>query len=197
MREVEFRIVGLTDRRIRFERRLRRPPKPGAAIVALAAVVVVFAFGRGQPNGAHTHTVVFNGKEVSGDRALVLVDNSGSVTRKGLDPEIQLAKLAAAGVSIKSRVNIHGFAISFTDYWSMLQEFNLAIAASSDVDAVYVISDFDGGDDEANDPIARLQLQLTLKRRHARIYWVSMYSNPSAEYSEIARQSGGDVILAK
>jgi hypothetical protein len=59
---------------------------------------------------------------------------------------------------------------------------------------VYVISDFAMNDDLANDPAARQELQRTLNRLHLRIYWATVDQDPAAEYYEIARQAGGDVI---
>lgn len=217
MREVDLRLEARLDQdgpwRRKSQGKSRLLLNGRALVVTLVTVLVIFAvrsnpnssgptqfdsgpsqFGVGSSrlNATREHIAVVNNKEVKGKRVLVLVDNSGSMI--GKDPEPQIAKLAAAGISVTHRVNIPGFAISFTDGYSMLSVLLRVLEADPTVDTVYVISDFAAGDEEANDPVARQQLQRTLSNQQARIYWASVNLDPGAEYYEIARQSGGDVI---
>ena len=212
MSEIVFQLEGLTkEQRDRLNRRLRRRPVRNPVFtLAIAATVGIVAARSGgsagsfNPNPGATHVAIVRGQEVRADKVLVLVDISGSM--RGVPPlnrdtgaqvQYQLNRLQAAGISIENRATVPGFAISFTDIYSMLRAFDERVAASRSVDTVYVISDFSARDDEANTPEAYEHLVATLRDRRLRLYWATVRDDPSPRYYEIARQSGGDVIPVK
>jgi hypothetical protein len=146
---------------------------------------------------APARTARVQATDVRADRVLVIVDNSGSMAGTADAVEAQLSQLRAAGISIANRVNVPGFAISFTDQYSLFPAIIERASADKSIDAVYVISDFSQGDDEGNEPAAVERLSRILRDRRMRVYWASVRENPGAIYYRLARTSGGDVIGMK
>lgn len=194
VRGVRIHVVANLDQHPSLQRRLSRPRRNRVAVTVLVAVVVVLALRSSQSDSAPTPVAVVHGKEVKGQNALVLVDRS--VSMKGTEAQVQsqLERLAHAGISIANRREIPGFAISSKSSESLLPVLKEAIGRDSHADVVYVISDFDRGDSDDNEPAACDGLVRILRDRHIRIYWATVKKDPIPTYYQIAQQSGGDVI---
>jgi hypothetical protein len=143
---------------------------------------------------APSHVAHINATQITSDRLVVLVDNSGSMAGTGQTVQSQLQQLSAAGISIANRVPIPGFAIASADQYSLLETLLQGLAANPSADAVYVISDFSLGDEEANETAAHERLRMALSERGARLYWATVRDAPPPMYYALARDSGGNVI---
>lgn len=198
MREIAFHVEGFTRRRDRD--RLEKRSRARAGHIALTPIVAVVLVGAVLPVrqlDGPTHVARVHATDIRADRVVVLVDGSGSMAGTDQNVQSQLDQLRAAGISIANRVNIPGFAISFTDAYSLLGILLERVAANPSADTVYVISDFSQGDHDANEPVAYERLRTVLRERRLRLYWATVRDAPLPIYYAIARQSGGDVIGAQ
>ena len=206
MRELSFSVVGLASKRDRdrLEKQSRRSdggmPFARTIAVVFVAGVALHVQQTGGPNSsslthaAASHVAHINGMQITSDRVVVLVDKSGSMAGTDQTVQSQLQQLSAAGISIANRVPISGFAIASADQYSLLETLLQGLAANPSADAVYVISDFSAGDEQANDTVAYERLRVALYDRGARLYWATVRDAPPPIYYALARDSGGNVI---
>lgn len=209
MRELGFSVVGLIHKRDRdgLEKRSRRdggdmPVARAVAVVIVVSVVLYMQQTGGLTGGSLTHVAPshvarVNATQITSDRVIVLVDNSGSMGGTDQTVQSQLQQLTAAGISIVNRVPVPGFAIASADQYSLLEILLQGLAANPSADAVYVISDFSLGDEAASEITAYERLRRALRDRGARLYWATVRDSPPPTYYALARDSGGDVIPAQ
>jgi hypothetical protein len=209
MRELGFSAVGLIRKRDRdrLEKQSKRNGGGMSLAPTIAVAVVVSAVLHVQQTGglttgslthvAASHVASINATQITSDRVVVLVDNSGSMAGTEQTVQSQLQQLSAAGISIVNRVPVAGFAIASADDYSLLDTLLQGLAANPSADAVYVFSDFSVGDDAANDTAAYERLRMALHDRGARLYWSTVRDAPPPMYFALARDSGGDVIPAQ
>jgi len=185
MPNVEFHIDGLTQGRVRLDRRTRRLRDYPPAALAVAVIVVAVAATDRSP------VAVVNGVDVQGSRVLVLVDTSGSMPGDGIQVRAHLNALTAAGISIDFRSTVDGSALGYGT-WGLLRTFESGMATRPDLDTLYVISDYQ--DSEGNELAAIDGFVATLRAQGMRVYWATVNDDPPPVYYEIAQGSGGGVI---
>ena len=197
MSELRFRIAGDANDRVRWERRLRPPSHSPALVVVGLAVAGSVYVGNAAPAGdAELPVALVHNTEVCANHVLVLIDNSGST--RGTEParDCQLNQLAAANIRIDRQTFVDGYALSFTYRYAFLTVFERELAAAPEVDMLYLISDFWGGDDAYNEPVGWDYPIQAAEARPLRLYFASVNADPAPRYYDIARRFGGDVIPA-
>jgi len=134
--------------------------------------------------------------DIHGRRVLVLLDESASMDNTGDATKRQLDALAAHNISVTAPVGTPGYAIRSADgTLSMLQPLQAALADNPNVDTVYFISDFKGGDEGANDAAGYAQLRRLLATRGLTLLFCTVDQRPPiSQYYQITRDSGGGVI---
>jgi hypothetical protein len=195
--ELRFRCERIPGTRRRLERQLRPPHKPSLLLPLLVLGVVGAVASSNRDLASTARAAMVFGTEVVGDRVLVLVDDSGSMSGTEDAVQAQLTRLRAAGIELSHRTTIPGFALSVTDSYAVAPALIQGMAADRAIDMVYVLSDFSAGDDQANDAASIALVARLLRERRARVYWASVRDVPAPVYYDVARESGGAVILTR
>jgi hypothetical protein len=186
---LQFSITGLTEadltrvRRAGPRARLACWPRPTLALALGVGILIAYSLFRDPEVG-----------DVLGRHVMVLRDSSGSTRGTGAAQAAQLAELRRRNIFVGDPLDVPGFAVSERDAYGFVRALGAAVTANPELDTVYLISDFDGGDEDGNDDEGLQQLADLLRGR--RLYLSSVRKPPPPQYAELARASGGGVIDA-
>jgi hypothetical protein len=194
----EFRVTGLDERSLRRTQSHRTWSSIAATVVVGAWIVSstsgpIVSDARGNAGADASNDP---GAVVLGDRVLILADNSGSMSGEPTRiRDEQVASLRRAHNVLGDTVMTGGWAISArAPGYSFLQPLEEALARNSDVQSIYLISDFAAGDDADNDIAGRIRLQTLLRDRGLRLYLATANRPVPAVYAQLALESGGLVL---
>jgi len=203
MDELRFRIVGLTQERVRnWQKRAHPGPidrglrsrvtrawhamrRSTRLLILIGSIAVAYA-ALARPSV----------QDITGRRVLLLLDESGSMADTTERTNRQLEALKTNNRFVTYPYGTNGFAISATHAgYSMLQPLEAALAANPNVDTVYFISDFKFGDEADNDAAGYQALRELVRSHRVTLYLATVDQPPPLpEYYAIPRASGGGVI---
>ena len=184
--QLEFRIRNMNE----GELRKRRTSKPKFAVIglALAAAASIYSV-------SSTHSAEVHGTVVRANHVVVLRDESGSMSGTESKVATQYERLRAAGISIDEEIGTNGFAISFVSDYSVINALNIALSKRNPPDTLYIVTDFNGSDDSANQPEALAYMKEKLHGH--RLYWAAVTNLPPPGYLQLALETGGGLIDAR
>ena len=171
------------------------------AVGLLYTIQWVTGVAKPSVTSGRTLSVMVEGKLVTAKKIIVLVDTSNSMSEPPRPTKLNqlINSFNIAGMSAE-RVDVEGFGFGKTlivpDYPSELE---LALVSRPDADAIFVFSDFDDQDAQFDQKVAPAYARLRdlLQQRRRRIYLGTVNTNPPAALVRIAREFGGDVVVAK
>ena len=194
MDRLQFRIAGLTRRRVRRFQQLTRPPASqpfplttiglAAKGLILAPLIVVAASGLLEP----TPVQVAPGLPIRAREVVVLLDGSGSMGAFVLQTQAALNRLRATGRWDGNSVGIGGSASG------ILEAITNALANRPSADAVWIVSDFHDGTDLVTGEDTRRYDQLVrlLLDRRVRLYLSTVSREPPPDQIQAALRSHGN-----
>ena len=203
MRRCDIQIDGLTEKQLRRLKQMTQSVStqtniPGFPAMSLKMLVwAVVAIAIFYVVGHITPIVEIDGLVVRAKSVLVMKDRSGSMsgTEEKLDALIAIFKDSNINVVIDSA---RGFGVSTDgDSDNLLYELQDALKANSDIDAVYVFSDFNKNFEysvDGDNPDGYQKLRKLLDTYQLRLYLGTVTDPPRKEMIEIAIASGGNMI---
>ena len=195
MQELQFKADGFTEEDARRWKRLTQTSVIAGPILWWTGIFAVAIYSL----GTLTPVALINGEAVISKRLYIIRDVSGSMG--GTEQRLQrlLAQLKESGVIVDGRT-ADGFGVSTTgNSRNLLNQLKEGLKGDSDVDAVYVFSDFtyiDEPIDGSNDA-GYQQLRQLLRDRGIRLYLGTVRAKPPKKMVDIAEQSGGGMIESK
>jgi len=216
MRQLHFRVAGLTEKDVQRWRKLTQPSVITAKILAgtMIAATVIYAVGAlgpialidGEVIRARNALVIMDdsrsiGEVIRAQKVLVIVDISGSMLDSEDQSKLQrqLEQLGDMGMLTDKRT-ASGFGVSTTanDY-NLLNQLERGLEANPNVDAVYAFSDFEVVDKSywKSDRQGYKHLRELLRKQRLRLYLGTVKYQPPNELIRVAKESGGGVIVNK
>ena len=195
MQEIQFKADGFTEEDVRRWKKLTQTSVFAGPILGWTGLFAVAVYSL----GTLTPVALFNREAVISKRLYIIRDVSGSMG--GTEQRLQrlLEHLKESGVIVDRRT-ADGFGVSTTgNSRNLLNQLKEGLKGDSDVDAVYVFSDFtyiDEPIDGSNDA-GYQQLRQLLRDRGIRLYLGTVRAQPPKKMVDIAEQSGGGMIESK
>ncbi len=202
MSELYFKINGLTKKR--FNRwRIHKDPSVATSKIAASKIVAWCAVAATvvYSTGVMTNVAEIDGVTIKGTNVLVVKDTSGSMDGSGRPAKLEkyLKDLKESGMEIKTGNGVTGFGVSASNSNNLLGSIENGLKNNSNVDTIYAYSDFEATGDYSwsNDNEGYRRLEELLSEKGVRLYLGTVQYNPPERLSEIARNSGGDLITSK
>ena len=190
MVRIEFRVTGATEDDTRQWRGLNHSlgPRIKLAMAGAAAAILIYTF-------SSPRTAVIGDTPVVARNIIAMVDTSGSMKGRETERDAQLLALERSGMVV-GRHAIGGAGVSSVGAGTnLLKQLLPVLQARTEVDALYVFSDFTVIDDQdTNDEAGLQRLRGELKKRGLKLYLSTVNQKPAKELIEIAVESGGGVI---
>lgn len=190
---LQFRLNGLTKDSV------YRSNNTGQSIVSMGqrrmalfvAAVAIYSLAY----GPEVREVI----DITGRSVLIMQDVSPSMEGKEPVRDREIKQLRSANTQAGDTLNIQGWGISAGDprHLSFLQPLEDAVKKYSELDTVFVITDFDYTDNDHNDEEGRQRLKNLLREHNIRLYLFTVNKPPppeSPEYIDIANESGGGFL---
>jgi hypothetical protein len=205
MKELSFRISGITRSGARKWRSVARPSPSAATTWAwlLAGIAAVYGVGLVLPRIAAIFSArpraVIHGEVFSGKRVVLVRDVSGSMKEPAVEDNLkkQVENLKAAGMTLYETPGAYGFGVSSANTSNnLLRQIEDATREHPDLDTIYAFSDFELTRDAywQSDPAGYERLARLLAERGVRLYLGTVKFRPPEELAQIARGSGGSLI---
>lgn len=197
---VRLRIDGSTDpaSRLRLKRELDRAGSAGSApssgglgsAVSGKALLVVMAVAGVVYLNSNDRKPAFllDEKPFRGERVVVVRDVSVSMIDFKDRLESRIRELRAGGVGIDLVADLGGSSVDL-----LVDSLGQMLPNLPHVDTVYFFADFK----DTGSPERYHQLRRLLDSRELRLYIATVNLEPAREWVEIARESGGDVMISR